>query len=338
MNFKIKDSNSWQQWRTETVTTRAQDLVIKYFSLIVIAVLIPFTVDDILSGRYNIAIADISVMIIASLDFMAVRNRATILIPRVFLMSFIGLILWYIVYHQGVNAIYWSYVYVLCLYFVLRHHQALLVNFVFLLGMAPLSVKAVGDYESYRVIVTMALSGFVAYIFAYIVESQRQFLEEQAITDVLTGVYNRRHLHTRMKELISERSRHGHQLAQILFDIDNFKEINDEFGHDYGDKVLANTVQTIRSRIRLTDQVFRHGGDEFVILLPATGLNEAQKIAEDIRKLVVDSEANEYGSASISCGVCEYQEDESLRSWVHRSDLAMYNAKKSGRNQVQLAT
>lgn len=311
--------------------------MIKYFSLIVIAVLVPFAINDIYREQYDIAIADIVAMMLISIDFFSVRNRGRILIPRSALMSGIGLVLWYVVYKQGVIGIYWSYVYILCLYFILRYQLALVINVVFLVGMLPLSIMAVGETETYRVVVTMALSGFVAYIFSFIVEAQRKFLAQQAITDVLTGVYNRRHLQTRMKELIREHSRHGQQLAQILFDIDHFKQINDKYGHEYGDRVLSNTIQTIRSRIRLTDQVFRHGGDEFVILLPGTGVREAQKIAEDIRCLVAESEANEHGAVTISCGVCEYREEESLRSWVHRSDLAMYSAKESGRNQVHLA-
>ncbi len=337
MTIKTKDSNSWQQWRHETRSFRAQDLVIKYFSLIVVAVLAPFAVNDILTGRYNVAIADIAVMILVSLDFISVKNRGRILIPRSLLMSVIGLILWFLIYQQGILAIYWSYTYILCLYFVLRHHRALIINAVFLVGIVPLSIQAVGLDETYRVFATMALSGFVAYIFSLIVETQREYLEQQAITDVLTGVYNRRHLQTRMKDLVTERSRHGLQLTQIMFDIDNFKLTNDKFGHDYGDRVLINTVQTVRSRIRLTDQVFRLGGDEFVILLPGTGAEEAEKIAEDIRNLVAGSDANEHGSVTISCGVSEHGEDETLKSWVNRCDEALYRAKNSGRNQVRLA-
>ena len=337
MTKKIIDSNSWQQWRFETRNTRAQDLVIKYFSLIVLVVIAPFALNDIFNGRYAVAMADIVVMIFVSLDFISVKNRGRILIPRTFLMGMIGVILWYLVYQQGILAIYWSYTYILCLYFVLRHHRALIINIVFLLGITPLAIMAVGPEETYRIFATMALSGFVAYIFSLIVETQKIYLEQQAITDVLTGVYNRRHLQMRMKELVTERSRHGQQLTQILIDIDNFKNINDNFGHEYGDRVLNNTIQTIRSRIRLTDQVFRQGGDEFVILLPGTGAEEAEKIAQDIRLLIAESDANEHGAVTISCGVSEHGIDEPQKSWIQRSDEALYKAKNSGRNQVRMA-
>ena len=314
-----------------------QDLVIKYFSLIVVAVLAPFAVNDIVTGRYDVAIADIIVMIFVSLDFVSVKSRGRILIPRTLLMSLIGMILWFLVYQQGILAIYWSYTYILCLYFVLRHNKALFINIIFLAGIIPLSINAVGMDETYRVFATMGLSGFVAYIFSLIVETQRDYLEQQAITDVLTGVYNRRHLQLRMKDLVTERSRHRQPLTQILLDIDNFKMTNDEFGHEYGDRVLINTVQTVRSRVRLTDQIFRQGGDEFVILLPGTGAEEAEKIAEEVRSLVANSDANEHGAITISCGICEHAEDESLDSWIHRCDLALYKAKNSGRNQVRMA-
>lgn len=321
-------------WRAETRSSNPRDLVFRYFGLIVFAALTPFAINDLYLGRYDMAAADALALLLIFLDFLSVRNRGRVLFPRSLMILGVCLILWYAVYRQGVLGIYWSYVMIVCIYFLLDYRVAVVFNIIFLVGMVPLSLNAVGEYESYRVLVTMMLTGFVAFVFSYIVETQRKFLEEQAITDALTGVFNRRFLQTRLREMIRERSRDEKQLSQILFDIDDFKKLNDKYGHEYGDRVLGNTIQIIRSRIRLTDQIFRHGGDEFVILLPGTGINEARKIAEEIRKLIAESDANEFGPVTISCGVCEHLEDEPPNSWLNRADQAMYKAKNQGRNRV----
>ena len=171
-----------------------EDFVLKYFGLMIMIALVPFTINDLYSERYSVALADTIVILLIAVDFTCINYFNRILVPRSVLLFGIGLILLYVVSEQGIMGIYWSYPYVSAIYFVLPHRKALLVNVVFLIGMVPLSYQAVGEAESVRIIITMALNGLVAYVFSTIVENQRHFLAEQAITDVLTGAYNRRHL------------------------------------------------------------------------------------------------------------------------------------------------
>ena len=321
-------------WSQDSKRMSAEDFVLKYFGLMIMLALVPFTINDLYFERYSVALADTIAILLIAVDFASINYFNRILVPRSLLLLGMGLVLLYVVSEQGIMGIYWSYPYISAIYFVLPHKRALLVNVIFLLGMVPLSYQAVGEAESVRIIITMALNGLVAYIFSTIVENQRRFLAEQAITDVLTGAYNRRHLETRRLELIKESTRHKRRLSTILFDIDHFKMINDDNGHEYGDEVLCAITDKVRARVRTSDQIFRQGGDEFVILLPDTASSEALLIADDIRKLVQSSAFSRAGEITISCGVSEYNAQESMNAWLERADQAMYLAKQQGRNRV----
>ena len=105
-------------------------------------------------------------------------------------------------------------------------------------------------------------------------------------------------------------------------------------GLKFGDRVLCAISEKVRSRVRATDQIFRQGGVEFVVLLPDTGKSEALKIADDIRQLIGDPEFEQAGPITISCGVSEYNAGESPAAWADRTDKTMYLAKQQGRNRV----
>lgn len=164
-------------------------------------------------------------------------------------------------------------------------------------------------------------------------------LQHQAITDELTGVYNRRGLFELGRREV-ERSRRYHQvLSAILFDIDHFKLVNDRFGHAVGDQLLAALGQCCLHSVREVDLVGRYGGEEFVVLLPQSDLPVAQQIAERIRSLVsqifIPTTSGESAHATISMGVTMLVEtDTELDALLVRADNAMYAAKNAGRNRI----
>ncbi len=166
-------------------------------------------------------------------------------------------------------------------------------------------------------------------------------LQHQAITDELTGVYNRRGLFELGRRDLERSRRYGRLLSVILFDIDHFKQVNDRFGHAVGDQVLAAVGKTCVGSVREVDIVGRYGGEEFVMLLPEAELPVAQQVAERIRKLVeqicVPTTLGEDARVTISIGVTEMQEsDNELDTLLSRADNAMYAAKQAGRNRVMV--
>lgn len=157
-------------------------------------------------------------------------------------------------------------------------------------------------------------------------------LEEAATTDGLTKIFNRKKIcvliNSEMKKLGREK------ISLIMFDIDNFKRINDTYGHDMGDEVLVRISQTAKNSIRSQDSIGRWGGEEFMILLPDTKKEEAASIAERIRAAIHELKWEKMNQISVSVGVAEVREDEELQDTYKRVDNRLYYAKTHGKNQV----
>jgi len=162
-------------------------------------------------------------------------------------------------------------------------------------------------------------------------------LEKSACTDSLTGLFNRKTAEIRFKEEISRHIRTGEPLSCLMLDVDHFKSVNDNHGHQIGDMALVEVARIVSELSRQADVVFRYGGEEFLVLLTNTPLQSALIIAERMRIKVEEETANlRDGSLSvtISCGVVEYCDNESVEKFIGRADAALYRAKDNGRNRV----
>jgi diguanylate cyclase (GGDEF)-like protein/PAS domain S-box-containing protein len=163
-------------------------------------------------------------------------------------------------------------------------------------------------------------------------------LNRLAITDPLTGVWNRRQGELLMAADLKESRRYGPALSLLVIDIDHFKVVNDTFGHQVGDHVLIELTRRLGLRLRASDVLARWGGEEFVILMRHCALTEVMPLAEEMRALVADTPFPVVGAVTISVGAAELQPDDDLDSWLHRADQAMYDAKTAGRNAVRART
>ena len=166
-------------------------------------------------------------------------------------------------------------------------------------------------------------------------------LEMLATTDALTGLYNRGYFMVRGIELFEQAVRDQSTISVVMIDVDHFKQINDTCGHDFGDIVLQHVAKTCADALRTCDLAARHGGEEFVLLLLDTRIQDAEAIAERIRFAVDDLRLNRNGEVipvSASFGVAERTpEDKDLRTLLIRADTALYIAKNAGRNRVMCA-
>ena len=143
---------------------------------------------------------------------------------------------------------------------------------------------------------------------------------------------------TRLAGLISAARRHGRPLSVAMVDIDHFKPLNDEYGHDVGDAALVAITSALRERLRAEDELGRLGGDEFLALLPDAGRRAAAVVAESLRASVEEVRARcgpHELSATVSVGWATWNGDESADQLVKRADIALYSAKDSGRNTVR---
>jgi len=157
-------------------------------------------------------------------------------------------------------------------------------------------------------------------------------LEKLTITDSLTGIGNRRYFHQHLKEKIASAKRYEYDLGIIMLDIDNFKIVNDTYGHDVGDEVLKEYSKLILSYLRESDIFCRIGGEEFMIILPHVSAKEAFEIANKLREKIEFSK--KIVAITMSFGVTEYIRGEEIDFIFKRVDSALYEAKNSGRNRV----
>ena len=161
-------------------------------------------------------------------------------------------------------------------------------------------------------------------------------LESRVATDALTGLWNRAHFDHVVEKELDRSLRHKQPLSLILFDIDHFKRINDEYGHQTGDKVLREIALVGNAAIRSSDALFRWGGEEFAVLAPSTGHRGASHLAESLRGEVASHLFPAVGSLTVSLGVAEHMASESVDSWFRRADESLYAAKHHGRNAVHV--
>ena len=164
-------------------------------------------------------------------------------------------------------------------------------------------------------------------------------LQYIATHDELTKVFNRSAIFDFLENEILRLKRNKSILLAMMYDIDHFKNINDTYGHQFGDFVLYQVIQFIKQIVREVDLIGRYGGDEFLILLPETEMKKGSEIANRIFKKI-NKEKFKYNDVavkiSISIGVSEYREDETMDEFIARVDNALYDAKNSGRNCVKI--
>lgn len=164
-------------------------------------------------------------------------------------------------------------------------------------------------------------------------EYKNRILSEISSIDGLTKIGNHRTLIEHLKAEIAETSRTSNQLSIALFDIDDFKKVNDSKGHVYGDQVLVDIASIITKSIRGTDFAGRYGGEEFMVIFPNTTLSVASKISERIRQAVEDYKFVDGLRITISGGTSQYN-NETITELVHSADTKLYTAKRNGKNQI----
>ena len=188
----------------------------------------------------------------------------------------------------------------------------------------------------------MALANAIAQQVANAIQNARLFenVQQLAITDSLTGLFNRRHFFQIAQREFNQAMRYNRDLSMVMIDLDHFKRVNDTYGHPAGDWVLQEIARRMNGALRDTDLLGRYGGEEFVILLQETGLEQAKIIAERLRLNIAVSPLTLPASGqkvqiTASLGVSEIDEEcLSLQQLIDRADLALYRAKQNGRNQV----
>ena len=240
---------------------------------------------------------------------------------------------------------------------ILGTRKGIFMILLFYAALTPLVYLGIGewnhglwDFTSFlRFFIASIAIIFAAYFFeatsvsAYqtiinIRENEQLYLQELknlSLTDQLTELHNRRYFDEQYQLEYKKIQRNHNKLCLIMIDIDNFKTVNDKFGHQIGDQVLTEFSKLLKSRIRTTDTLSRWGGEEFIIMLPETSISNASIIAEKMRVVISEQEFTKIGKLTASFGVAEVKlEQESNEQAIINADSALYQAKRNGRNRV----
>ena len=172
------------------------------------------------------------------------------------------------------------------------------------------------------------------------IENARRFREARQLADLdaLTGLHNRRYFHETLAREVARAHRYNRNLALIIFDLDDFKAINDRIGHLSGDGVLAEAAERIRDVVRSADIACRVGGDEFAVILPESNLSDADQLYGRLQKALSSRPVGQAGPLTMSAGMAELQPDDDAIAFFQRADHALYGAKEAGKGQVVAAS
>lgn len=242
------------------------------------------------------------------------------------------------IYFLGYSQIHWVYPVILITYYLVNHKQAIVLTLCTLVFIIIVTFHQVEFSSFAKTLASLLLTNIFAYIFSKYMYESREKLLTYANQDALTGISNRRALNNKLKEIISIQNRYSIDFCLIIFDLDHFKKINDQYGHDIGDDVLIKVTSHISERLRASDQFYRFGGEEFVIIPGQSNQNESFILAESVRKLVEKIEYEHSFKTTISIGIANFIKDDTPSSWLKRADDALYRSKENGRNQTTIYT
>jgi diguanylate cyclase (GGDEF)-like protein len=172
------------------------------------------------------------------------------------------------------------------------------------------------------------------------IENAHRFREARQLADLdaLTGLHNRRFFHETLAREVARAQRYGRRLALVVFDLDDFKAINDRIGHLAGDGVLAEVAERVKSVVRSADIACRVGGDEFGIILPESAIADAEQLSHRMQAAVAARPIGDAGTLQLSAGAAELHAEDDATRLFERADDALYRAKESGKAEVVAAS
>jgi diguanylate cyclase (GGDEF)-like protein len=315
----------------------AEEIIVIGICAICLSGLVPFIFVRLSQGDVIVAVIDlVGAMTAVACIGQVLKARSTRYVaPIIATLMLIGMTTNILI--LGSNDLFFLYPVIIATFFLIPPFVALMLS---------LSTIAVVVYFIYpllpllsmiKILFSLLATAAFTYTFAWQRNRQKNELLVLSQVDQLTGAGNRRALREQLEALVQSHQRDQQPMSLIILDIDNFKTVNDQAGHASGDEVLVKLTKLIESRIRVTDYLYRYGGDEFMILANHSNLDTTRILAEDIRNLAYQGNLVDQGRISVSIGVSEYQANETPDEWLIRADNAMYVAKGSGKNAVSIS-
>ena len=298
----------------------------------------PYAVYRLAEGNYLVSLADTTIVLSTLFAVLYAWRTGDTVKPGIYLAIIFSAGSTLIAINLGVNGLFWIYPLILFNFFMVSPGKAMLATLMVLAALVGHALIVPGtvfesSYQMVSFLVTGMMASVLTCIFAYRTRSQRDQLQALAIQDPLTGARNRRAMNEELKIAVASHRRHGNSHAVLVMDLDHFKRINDNFGHQAGDQVLVAFVELIKRSSRQEDRLFRFGGEEFLLLLPNTDKPGLRAAAAHLQHQVAQDLQGPGGPVTMSVGGAILRRGEHWESWLQRADQRLYRAKSAGRNR-----
>ncbi|MES9947227.1 MAG: GGDEF domain-containing protein [Candidatus Thiodiazotropha sp.] len=305
-----------------------------YLDAFLSIVLLPFILINLKSGELVFSFLLFLLFVQTLVNTISYIYKKIYIFPTLSTFS-VGIILLIVgIANIGIHVTYWAYPLLIIYHF---YTPRVIVKYsipIIITGLALVTYMYHGQTLALRFLATLFLMYFFTSIMIKVIVEQQSKLNALAVRDPLTGAFNRNYMESSFRTAI-DRAHRGNGTASLVYlDIDHFKSINDDYGHHAGDRVLIEMVSMVKNRIRKVDEIYRSGGEEFIILLADTGLKGALSFARNLREQIENHRFYSEIKVTVSMGVVEYEKSQDMEQWIKLADMQLYNAKNHGRNCV----
>lgn len=309
----------------------------RYVLLLLAVVLLPIVAHNIYIRQIFPAVSALLLLGVLMVNILLLSvNREAFLSPPVVLLLSIALVMLSLYHGQNYN-LYLLFPLLVALPVLLKTRWAVFLGVLSGLLASPMMLTQYDSITVAAIGISMGLTWLVSAWLVFAMTAQSRRLRDMAITDSLTGAFNRRYLELQVAKSVQDWERYRRPVSLLLLDLDHFKHVNDRFGHAVGDAALQRLVNLIQQRIRKADTLCRFGGEEFMLLLSETTAEKARQVADELCRAVACANILPEGSMTVSVGVCDVTQAQDMEHWFKLADAALYQAKRNGRNRVEVA-
>jgi diguanylate cyclase (GGDEF)-like protein len=328
---------SWKHLWAEDSLAAFRDRIAQHLCVFSALLLLPFTINHFFMGRHMLGTIILLAQGVLFLNGYRLRHGRPAPVPMwIMVLAFCSAVVASVL-GQGLDTVVWAFPALFIGYFLLPRRQAQVVSLLLAL-VVPLAVySVVGPAAAVRALAALVLTLAMINVVLSVIGELQIALVQQAITDPLTGAWNRRHFDEQLLQMQPPADAGRTPNVLLALDIDHFKSVNDRHGHAVGDAVLKALVQLVNQRKREGDQLFRTGGEEFILLLPRIRPDDARRVAEDLRQRIESTELVPGLRVTVSIGLSPQVPGQVASPWLAAADDALYEAKRGGRNRVVMA-
>lgn len=321
-----------------TNTSNLPDFILRStfgVAFVSVFILTPFGINNFIQGRDVLGVLTLLVTLLCIINaWLCYQGRYHLGINLFCIAPAITTTIIFATHQLGVKGSYWAFLVVLGLYFVLPKKWAWKANVFFVVIIIPVAWNVIEHPIALRFSSILLGVSVFAFLSMNEITKQHDLIKEKAITDPLTRLYNRSILQFTLEQALKVFNRTGISKTLIMLDVDHFKKVNDELGHDVGDSVLKTLGNLLQDFFRDTDTVFRIGGEEFLVVVYNIDETKSLDLAEKLRLKIERTPLVPDHTVTVSIGVAKVESDIGWTEWMKLCDEKLYCAKSNGRNQV----